>query len=256
MNECAAKLSTQPAWVPDWVWAAYGADRGSRGARELLEAKHVKSVWTALARRSTERVAREQSALSLFWAVNWALDFSGEAVLGSGERRRRAQAVIKAADALADALREADTPGLWTMQFADDTAKQSREMIVKDGAWPDEESFAMGAWLAAREVAFDLPGLVAAQCKDTLAWAEEAVVERPNKPTAARSYFVRSITSHFFKKYGEPLRGPTLSLASVFFDCQNWTTADITSLAPVADASIPSGASVLARHCSLWEPLE
>lgn len=56
---------------------------------------------------------------------------------------------------------------------------------------------------------------------------------KPHHKNAARLYFIRSMTSAFFGKFGRPMRALTLDLASVYFDCDDLDEAALSNLAPV-----------------------
>lgn len=248
LNDDVALPTEQPEWVPDWVWGAYtNGCHGLRGATDLIRSKECASVWAALARRM--RKPSRPRASQLFAAVHRALDFQGSAAMGSAERKRRAAKIARAIQTLNSELAEAQLSTANASAFV--RSISTREAIEEAGFVGsmhlgtighgiDAPSFEIGAGVATELLAsLHLPELLNAIAKDAEEWADQAVVLRPNKPTASRTYFIRVLTEFFVISYGEPLRATTLSVASVFFDCQNMTTAEIASVAPAPDDPLP-----------------
>lgn len=243
-EELSGHVAEQPPWIPDWVWSAYSVGCYSlHGATDIVRSKDCGAVWMALERRLGK--PSPPYAARLFWAVNRALNFNGAAAMGSAERKKRAVTITKAVKTLNTGLAEAQLPLPNGIAFAQSvsTTEAIEEAgfigslhlgVVGNGI--DPVSFEIGARVAAEFLVSDhLPMLLNAIAKDAANWANEAIVLRPNKPTAGRTYFIRMLTEFFVVSYGVPLRTSTLVLTSVFFDCQNMTTAEIASVAPAPD---------------------
>ncbi len=236
------KNEAQPDWVPDWVWGSYcNGSYTLNGAKQVVAAKGCAGVWASLERR-IEKPSRPHAA-RLFMAVHRALDFSGAASMGTSERKRRAAAIRNAVKVLNSEIEAAQLPMTEARAFA--WKASSAEAIEEAGflgsiflgvvgSGIEARSFETGARISAEFLAtLHLPKLLEAVARDADNWAKDATVFRPNKPNAARTYFLREMTDFFSAAYGEPLRATTLALAYLFFECESMTTADIARLAPV-----------------------
>jgi len=58
------------------------------------------------------------------------------------------------------------------------------------------------------------------------------VLAMPNDKNALRLYFIRKLTDWFFREFGKVLRGETLKIASIYFDCSDIDEAALSRLAP------------------------
>jgi hypothetical protein len=240
-------LKAQPEWVPDWVWSSYIVGSYSlNGADAIVASRECAAVWSAVARRVA--TPSRPMAAKIFMRVQIALDFSGSAAMGIAERKKRATRIINASKIIRDELERTHLSLLSVEEFA--RAKATREAIdasgfvgnINLGVLGDgicTKSFLTGAGVAMGQIPFHLDGLLEALEKDAIAWRESVVVERPSKTTASRTYFIRYISKFFQKHYGTPLREATLALASVFFDCENLSVADIASIAPARNDVSP-----------------
>jgi hypothetical protein len=163
--------------------------------------------------------------------------------MGDSERKKRHSTIVRAVKALQRELVETQMHLAATAALAESfsTARALQDSgfvgsihlgVIGDGI--DTPSFELGAGVAADFlISHHLPELLEAVALDAAKWASEATVQRPNKPTAARTFFIRHITQFFHQSHGEPLRSPTLAITELFFDCENMTPADIARIAPV-----------------------
>ncbi|WP_374473407.1 hypothetical protein [Arenimonas sp.] len=62
--------------------------------------------------------------------------------------------------------------------------------------------------------------------------ADDQIIERPGHRHALRQYFLRKLIAFFRSSLGKPMHGPTLAIASVYFDCEGVTPADLSKLSP------------------------
>lgn len=203
---------TVPQWLIDEV-EAFSGDLPCENFLTAIASPKTVEVWPSLRKRSNENRPFALSLLRLAAVMEDALRAAANHRLPELERKKCAQRITKLAGELDSAINknpEFYEMGLWSMEAG------LGEYVVAD------------SWL--KETSERLKKLSQA----AMHWGEQVqVLPRPRDPDAARLFFFRRLTAHFQKEYEQPLREQTLALASVFYECDKISTADISRLAPV-----------------------
>lgn len=242
--------ATLPA--PDWVLRAYGDVLVSKGAeaalvgtfQKILAASDIASVWKSLEKRFAFPEAPswqwEMSALRLVEVCAEGIaNFSGQQRFTQGERVAIATEVSDACNVVVDLLEKMDLAE--TVHYPDEL--KSIGSVIRNycsanafnpGQTEEEkkmyrEGFERGAFIALNKLG-EILGALSVDAKN---WGKmRPLVARPNKSNAARTYFIRHLTSYFIDEFNAPLRQQTLVLTGAFFDVSDLDASLISKLAP------------------------
>lgn len=243
---------------PDWVQKAFQEAESSKTCDpemhatflRILAVHDVGSVWRAIERRlsitSRPDWHLEECALALVQTCAEAIaGFSGANRLSHSDRSVVATRVGAACKDLIGLLKQIGYAETGHLSDAFESmralphvfwAEASDRIVTTDR---EHEAYKSGFESGVYKATVGVQTILSALAKDAVAWSVALpVVARPNRKNAARTFFVRQITSYFCSEYGSPLRQPTLLLTSAFFDVGDLDVSTIAKLAPRQDGSI------------------
>jgi len=221
-----SRLSVKPNWVPVWVWRAYLRDRGYCPIIDkIVQSPGCKTVWKSIERRR-ER-PDEDDANWLFRTVEQACEFPKYEELTGEERTDKARTVTKAIQEIRAAIKEVRPSQDHLISFivgpmsAGALDEFERRELSEEGTsdYLTLTAFQQTGEVFAIQILEQFDGLLAAVMKDFRSWAQQdTLIDRPNRPTAEATYFVRRMKQFFKRTYEAELPTAANALASAIFD--------------------------------------
>jgi hypothetical protein len=260
-----------PKWIPEWVKDEFFLLETKHKLPirpehlKLLESKKTKSVWDSLRNAGFNKEAEYNFLLlpqlgALLDCISYGLGSFDSYTMTNAERKLSAEKIISQSNDLANLLESlipsSQETGIAKMYFlrgaynysADFVESEFEEIFSMISSWHDsnqeisasfersDKEFMMDVCKSLlASVIFQSPKLL----RQYSSIAEEfrnypQYIAKPNHPNARRLYFIRTLTEFFFSCYGRPMRKETLTITSVFFECDDIVEADLSRLAPVS----------------------
>jgi hypothetical protein len=246
-------VSNVPRWCPAWVHrevADYPFMIGEDLER-VIRSEETRKIWDAMRKRIgyayREYPEFEVSDARILWRlqgmISVGLEFRHEDRLTKKQKRSSGLKASKGCNTLAaifDQMYDTQSQQLpWAFEY--EFATIARELtashratlatIKAEGAIDLSTDVASLQEEAIRYAIREMPALLRRMALVAESFSKDAAyIARPNEKNAPRLYFIRVLSNDFSQTFGQPLHDAVLAIASVFFDCDTLTTADVAAL--------------------------